>query len=96
MANYYAQAIKILSVPIRSKLMLFEIAKRHPKAIVEADIDLKCQNDKILDHCRCLCEFGEKNEAIKYLREKKKTTLIESKQIIDNLMLVVKTNFSKK
>lgn len=91
MANYYAQAIEVLSNNINdANKILFEIAKRNPKALVDAASRIYGDSDKHNDlswkeECRSLMQSGERVKAVKICRFATGMSLKEALDAVDAL-----------
>jgi ribosomal protein L7/L12 len=93
--NYYAEAIEILknSYDGLALNILFEIAKVHPKAVVDAKARIdRADEPQWVKECRRLAADGRKIDAIKLCREKTKESfevdqmsLIEAKAFVEYL-----------
>jgi len=78
--NYYAQAIEILSTDQNWKQVVIEIAKKHPKIVVDSATSnsWKVEGKKIRDEL-------SKIEAIKYCRNATGFGLKEAKEAVEAL-----------
>jgi len=81
MTTIEKQAINIItSKKLDFYKICIEIAKNHPKALVEG-----CREYQYVSECKRLVESGEKVEAIKMWRNETGKTLLEAKNEIENL-----------
>jgi len=78
--NYYAQAIEVLSTDQNWKQVVIEIAKKHPKIVV----DSATSNSWKAEGKRIRYELS-KIEAIKYCRSMTGMGLKESKEAVESL-----------
>ncbi len=81
--NYYAEAIKILAKDNADwEKLVFEIAQRHPKAVVEAAYNGPAWHVR----ARELLGQGRKIGAIKYCRAETGIGLKEAKEAVEDFM----------
>lgn len=82
--NYYAEVISILNECVDFKDVVFEVAKKHPKAVVEACIQLS-PDKQWEDECVNLWRNGGKIAAIKHCRGVTGLDLKGAKRAVEQL-----------
>lgn len=89
MANYYAQAIDILESDINFRKLVVQIAKKHPKAVVDA-YQLVALGGFTPGSWEVralpLIKAGKKLEAIKVCKTVTGETLAKAKEMVEQLM----------
>ena len=83
--NYYAEAIEILknSYDGLALNILFEIAKTHPKAVVDAKARIDHADEpQWVKECRRLAADGKTLEATKLLRENARKSLDDAQMTL--------------
>ena len=78
--NYYAQAIEICTKNQDWKAIVIEIAKKHPKAVIDA-----VSNQGWQAECKLLMETESKIHAIKACRNATGMGLKEAKEAVEGL-----------
>lgn len=90
MGNYYSDAIAVLfDSKTDFRTLASEIAKKNPKAIVDAAARLATQvmSDAWVKECTALMRAGKKIDAIKLCRNTTGMTLVDSKNAVEALVL---------
>lgn len=89
MANYYAKAIDILETDVDFRKLVVEIAKCHPKAVVDAykrvtlaGYDSGSWQAEVIP----ILELGKKLEAVKVCKNHTGETLVKAKEMVEALM----------
>lgn len=84
-SSWYPKAIELISDPsIDARAILFKIAARRPKAIVDAFDD--GSKSRLIDECRSLMKAGELVAAVKLWRNSTGVSLKDAKESVEALV----------
>lgn len=85
--NWYPAAIEALASADDFRGILFRIAAKHPKAVVDAISPQSTNEPKWIEECRNMVRGGFKINAIKHWRAMTDDTLKEAKDAVEALKL---------
>ena len=86
--NYYAEAISILQEDVNFRDVVYEIARIHPKALIEAAKGKTVTSTGVeKEICKIIKETGQFILAIKKHRGLTKSSLVESRAAVEAINL---------